>query len=131
MDADILQRFWTDLMGRAGGPMSFRFFLQPTMALIFAVRDGINDGRTGCTPYFWTIAHGDRVARREALREGAKATGRIFLLGIAMDAIYQWRVFRMFYPVEAVVIAIALAYVPYLLLRGPVARATRWWLSRR
>jgi hypothetical protein len=29
--------------------------------------------------------------------------------------------------VEAVLIALFLAFVPYLLLRGPVTRAARWW----
>lgn len=131
MDTEILQRFWTDLIGRVGGPMNFRFFLQPGMALIFAVRDGIRDGRTGRTPYFWLIARSDAKARRAALREGVKTTMWIFLFGIVLDAIYQWRVMRMFYPLEAIVTAMALAFVPYLLLRGPVARITRRWVDRR
>ena len=130
MDADIFQRFWTHLMGRAEGPMTFRFFWQPVMALIFAIRDGIKDGKTGCTPYFWLIATSDRATRRTALRQGVKATGSVFLLGIAMDVIYQWRVFRTLYPIEAIVIAMVLAFVPYLVLRGPVARITRWWIGR-
>ena len=37
--------------------MSFRFFLQPTMAILFAIRDGIKDARTGRSPYVWTILH--------------------------------------------------------------------------
>jgi hypothetical protein len=43
------------------------------------------------------------------------------------DAIYQHLVFKTFYPVEALFIALLLAYVPYLLIRGPVARIVRWW----
>lgn len=130
MDTEILQRFWTNLIGRAGGPMNFRFFLQPIMALILAVRDGVRDGKSGRTPYFWNIVVSDKATRQAALREGIKATRRIFILGIAMDVIYQWRVLRTFYPLEAIVIAAPLAFLPYLLLRGPVARITRWWLSR-
>ena len=44
-----------------------------------------------------------------------------------MDAIYQYQVLKTFYPGEAVIIALALAFVPYLLIRGPVARTARWW----
>ena len=47
-----------------------------------------------------------------------------------MGVIYQWWVFCTFYPLEAIVIAAVLAFVPYLLLRGPVARITRWRLGR-
>jgi hypothetical protein len=33
------ERFWRDLVDRPDGPMSFRFVLQPMMAIIAAVRD--------------------------------------------------------------------------------------------
>jgi hypothetical protein len=39
-----------------------------------------------------------------------------------MDVIYQVMVFNMLYPVEALIIAILLAFVPYLLIRGLVVR---------
>ena len=50
-----------------------------------------------------------------------------------MDTIYQVIEFKTFYPVESVIVAIVLAFVPYVLLRGPFARIARWWLggSRR
>jgi hypothetical protein len=124
--AEVRQRVWQDLIDRPGGIMTFRFFLQPAMAAIVALRDGINDARTGRSPYFWTVLTNptDRAGR---LQEGLISTTRIILLGLAMDAIYQLIVFKTFYPVEAVIVAIALAFVPYLLLRGPVARFARWW----
>ncbi|MFC4313597.1 hypothetical protein ACFPN2_31275 [Steroidobacter flavus] len=130
---DLLQetftRFWHDLLARPSGPFAFRFLLQPTMAAIAAIRAGIVDGRTGRSPYFlalWTEP-GERAAR---LHEGLSATGRIFLLGLAMDAIYQFVVLKAFYPLEAVVVAAVLAVVPYFIIRGPAARVSRWWLSR-
>ena len=42
-----LQRGWHDLVDRPSGPMSFRFILQPSMAAIAAIRDGVKDARTG------------------------------------------------------------------------------------
>jgi len=42
-----------------------------------------------------------------------------------MDVIYQYLVFRWFYPGEAVIVAFVLAFVPYLLIRGPVNRIAR------
>jgi hypothetical protein len=125
----VFHRFWHDMFERPDGPMRFRFVLQPAMAVIAAIRHGIKDARSGRTPYFWTIAsnRNERVAR---LREGLEATARIILLGVAMDVIYQVIVFKTFYPFEALVIALLLAFVPYLAIRGPVTRIVRLWLGR-
>lgn len=108
--------------------MTFRFILQPTMATIAALHDGLEDARTGRAPYFWTVLSNsaERVGR---LREGIFAVARIMLLGFAMDAIYQWRVLGTFYPGEAVIITLILAVLPYFILRGPIARIARWWFA--
>jgi hypothetical protein len=121
MAVGIWERFWTDLTDRPGGPMSFRFVLQPVMAAIAAWHDAKKDAATGRSPYFWTVLT-DPAQRRVRLAGGVKATSKILLVGLAMDLIYQIIVFKTFYPMEAIVIAIALAFVPYLLLRGPFAR---------
>jgi hypothetical protein len=65
--------------------------------------------------------------RLERLREGLNATARIILLGLLMDAIYQVIVFRRFYPVEAVIIAVLLGFVPYVIFRGVFTRILRRW----
>lgn len=127
---DMSTRLWHDLLARPSGPFAFRFLLQPTMAAIAAIRAGIIDARTGRSPYFlalWTEP-GERAAR---VREGMAATTRIFLLGLVIDAIYQFVEFKKFYPGEALIIAVVLAVVPYFLIRGPAARVARWWQSRR
>ena len=123
---------WSDMVGRTSGPLSFRFILQPSMAAIAAIHDGLKDARTGRSPYLWTVvrfwtAAQTRGARVERLREGLIATSRIILLGIVMDVIYQLLVYTTFYPAQALLIAVLLAFVPYLLIRGPVTRIARWW----
>lgn len=134
MDAfpEYLHRFWTDLIARSDGPMTFRFFLQPTMAFLMALRDGIKDAKTGCRPYLSHLRHADPAERRRAWHEGVTATARILLLGVAMDVIYQFKMFGGFkYPLETFVIAVALGFLPYLLLRGPIARTARAWMRRQ
>jgi len=42
-----LTHFVPDLVGRLHGPFSFRFVLQPLMALIYAARDGLADALLG------------------------------------------------------------------------------------
>jgi hypothetical protein len=123
---ETLQRLSHDLVDPRRGPMSFRFVLQPLMVAIAAVRAGIKDARTGRSPYFWTVLSNPQK-RVERLREGLNATARIILLGIAMDVVYQLIVLKTFYPVEAVIVAFLFAFVPYLVIRGPVARITRHW----
>jgi hypothetical protein len=122
--AEVHQRIWRDMAERPGGPMSFRFLLQPTMAFIAAVHDGIQDARVHRTPYLRAVLL-EPAERGDRLREGLFATARLVLLGLGMDAIYQWRVLGTFYPGEALLIAFLLAVVPYLVLRGPVSLIAR------
>jgi hypothetical protein len=126
-----LRRLCSDVLDRPGGPMTFRFILQPAMALIAALRDGIADARLGRRPYMWALIHGvrDPQGRSGRLWEGIVSTARILILGVVMDTLYQWVVFKTFYPVQAAVIAVLLAFVPYLVLRGPIHRLARHWVA--
>jgi len=123
---DIFSRFFEHLVGRADldAPMKFRLILQPAMAAIAATRSGLRDAKAGAPPFFWALFT-DPAHRAAMLRDGWKSIGRIFILGIAMDVIYQIIVFRRFYPVEALVVAAVLAIIPYLLIRGPLTRIAR------
>lgn len=128
--AEVRQRIWQNLLERPTGPMTFRFILQPIMASIAAWRDGARDARSGRSPYFWTMLT-NPAAVGGRLQEGLIATSRILLLGLVMDVIYQAIVFKTFHPGEAAIISILLAFVPYLLLRGPISRVVAWWRARR
>ncbi len=102
--------------------MKFRLLLQPSMAIFLAVRDGLKDGRQGKPPYLWGCLT-DRGEREAMLRQGWKSIGKVFTLAVLLDIVYQliehrWRV----YIGEAVLVALILAIVPYLLVRGPINR---------
>jgi uncharacterized membrane protein YjgN (DUF898 family) len=118
------QRFWHDLVERPDEPMRFRFILQPLMAALVAIHDGREDARAGRSPYLVTVLRNPQE-RIGLLREGLNATARIILLGLAMDVIYQLLVLKTFYPNEALVVALLLAFVPYLIIRGLVFRIAR------
>ena len=128
--AEVRARIWQNLLDRPGGPMVFRFILQPIMATIAALRDGVKDARTGRAPVSPDDSH-DPAKRAGRLDEALVATARIILLGLVMDRIYQFIEFDTFHPAEAVIIALLLAFVPYLLLRGLFARVARRWLGTR
>lgn len=124
ISAGAWDRFFNDLIKRPDGPMRFRFILQPVMAAIAAVRDGRADALAGHSPFFWTIMTRpeERMVR---LREALNATARIVLLGVVMDVIYQALVLKTFYPAEAAVIALVLAFIPYVVIRGLALRVMR------
>ncbi len=130
LSGEVLTRIWQNLIERPGGPMTFRIILQPVMATVAAALAGVHDARAGRSPYFWSILRDPRQ-RGPRLQEGMVATARIILLGLVMDVIYQIVVFDTFHPGEAAIVALLLAFVPYLLLRGPVARFAAWWFSRQ
>jgi hypothetical protein len=113
--------------------MTFRFILQPAMAAAMALRDGVRDARLGRRPYLWALLRGVRGSegRSGRLWEGIISTARILILGVVMDVVYQWLELKTFYPGQAAVIAILLAFVPYLLLRGPMERVARRWFAGR
>jgi len=124
---DVLTRIWNDLFGRLTGPLTLRLYLQPAMAMLFALRDGVKDARAGRPAYLWTVfSHPEE--RRRLLAEEWKAIGKVFILAIILDVIYQLIVFRRAYPVEALDVAVILAIIPYALLRGPVNRLARRWI---
>jgi hypothetical protein len=129
LSSEVLHRVWSDILDRPGGPTTFRFILQPCMAAIAAIHDGLRDARLGCTPYFWSVVR-DPAQLGDRLREGLFSTARIILLGLGIDAVYQYTVLNTFYPGEAVLIALLLALIPYLILRGPITRLASRWRSR-
>ena len=111
-----------NFLGRLDGPLHFRFIFQPLTAVIFAIRDGRRDAREGRAPFRLFTEPGQR---REVLLSSLKSVGKIFVIALILDAIYQLRVLSWFYPGEALLVALILAAVPYFLLRGPVNFLTR------
>lgn len=118
---DIWMRIIENMGDRLTGPMKFRFFLQPAMAIIFAVLAGLKDAKAGRTPYFWSLLFYPE-SRTEMLKDGWKSVGKVFVLALILDVIYQIIVLHFVYPGEAIVTAFALAILPYLIIRGLVTR---------
>ena len=94
------------------------------MALVFATIAGLRDAREGKAPYFWSLFT-NPAHRRDMLRDGWKGVGKVFLLALLLDAIYQVIVQRFVYPGEVVLVAILLATIPYLVARGMVTRVAK------
>lgn len=113
---DFLTRLWEDLGDRIGGPMHLRFYMQPTMAIFFGIRDGLRFAREGRSFLLWG-GPTDPVERHAQLVATWRSIGKVFVLAILLDVIYQIVVLHWFYLLETLIVALAVAVGPYLLVR--------------
>ena len=121
---DMLSRGVEQLLGRASGPLHFRLLIMPTLVTILAIRAGLRDAREGEPTFLWGILK-NPAERPRLVHSGVKDIGRIFIVAIVLDTIYQIIVFKFFYVVQTLIVAVACAIVPYILMRGPITLLTR------
>jgi len=122
---EILAHVWEMLMGRADGPLTLRLILQPTVAAIFAIRAGLRDAREGRPPFFFWAIFTNPARRPELIAQVRKDVGKVFIMAMLLDVVYELIVYRWVYPGQAVIVATILAIVPYLLICGPTTRIIR------
>ena len=65
--------------------------------------------------------------RPELLRLVWQDVGKVFMVAVALDVIYELIVYRWVYPGQALIVATVLAIIPYLLIRGPITRVARYF----
>jgi hypothetical protein len=116
---EAFSRGWENLIGRWGGPMSFRLYVQPTMAVICGVLAGLRDARTGMRPFVQALFAG-KEGRAQILREGWKDTSRVVILALVLDCIYQVMLHAAIYLLELLITVTVLAIVPYVIVRSLV-----------
>jgi hypothetical protein len=117
---DLIQH-WDNFLNRSTGPLSLRFILQPSVAIFLAIRAGIADAHEGKSAFLWSVVTKEST-RWELVRHGFKDVGKIFLIAMVLDLIYQLRVLQTINPLETLFTAFVLAVAPYALVRGPVNR---------
>ena len=127
---DALKRATDELLGRASGPMHFRLILQPLMATIFAVRAGLRDAREGQPPFLWAYIN-NPDARRRLMGSAWKDIGKVFVIAVLLDTVYQIVALHQFRIVQTLLVAFVLAILPYVIVRGPVSRLARGSSERR
>ncbi len=120
----MLSRGWAELIARDSGPLHIRLILQPLVATILATRSGLKDAHEGRPVFFWTI-FGEPAKWRFLMREAWEDVGKLFLVAVVLDVVYQIIVLRWVYPVQTLIVATVLAIVPYLVFRGLANRVRR------
>jgi hypothetical protein len=117
----LLTDYPLDFARRLDGPFHFRMYIQPLTAALLAARAGIADSRAARGAFGWTV-FSDPAQRRYLIADGWKGISRVFFLACALDLVYQLIVWRGIKPLQALTVAIALAVLPYALLRGAMNR---------
>jgi hypothetical protein len=129
--ADFFTRVGDMLIGREHGPLHFRFVMQPLVAVVLAFRVGLRDAREGRPPYFFWAVFTDKARRPELLRLAWKDVGKVFCAALALDMVYELIVWHWIYPTQAILVAVVLAIIPYLLVRGPATRIARHYMRKK
>ena len=111
----------TNLAERLNGPFSLRLFLQPTMALLFAIRDGRKDAAQDAMPYL-SAWMGGKDERRQTLASAWASLSKVLVMAFVLDCAFQYATGGSIRIIEAVLMAAILCAIPYTLMRGPAAR---------
>jgi hypothetical protein len=120
-DVTIWMRAVQNLIDRVSGPMHFRFILQPVMASIFAVIAGLRDAKANRPPYLWSLISNPNH-RVDMVKSGWKSVGKVIIVALALDLVYQVVILHFVYLGEAIIVAFIVVVAPYLILRGLVTR---------
>jgi hypothetical protein len=116
--------FAEDIPKRLAGPGRFRFILQPLVAIILGIRNGLADARAGRPPYLYGVLfHGD--LRKELVQTGFTTVANLLLMGILMDSVCQWLILGTSYPGAALVVGPVLIVGPYGVARALSNRFAR------
>jgi hypothetical protein len=116
--------FLEDLPKRLTGPGRFRFILQPLVATLLGIRSGVADARAGRPPYLLGLVT-DREHRGALARDGLATVANLLLMGILLDAVFQWVILGVSYPGPALVVGPVLITTPYAVARALSNRAAR------
>lgn len=109
--------FFEDIPKRLTGPGRFRFVLQPLIATLLGIRNGLADARTGRPPYLSGVLF-HRELRGELMRTGFETVVNLVLMGILLDAVFQWVILGVSHPGAALVVGPVLIAGPYALARA-------------
>jgi len=118
------REFLADLPARLTGPGRFRFVLQPAMAILLGLRGGLADARAGRPPYVMGLLF-DPLHRRGYVRSGLTTIRDLVAIGIILDVVAQFLIFRQVHPGAALMIGPVLITMPYALARAVTNRVSR------
>ena len=119
---DIVDR----VAARLAGPLSFRFVLQPVVAIVLGVRDGIRDGRQRTPPLLLDLLDHPQSCKPH-LQQLLRRLLLPLTVAILLDGLVQFLLFGWVRVSGAVTAGTALMGLPYIVAR----EVTSWIVFRR
>ena len=103
---------------RMSGPMSFRFIVQPLIAIfLFGLKDGWLDAKAGASPFIMDLLTNSE-GRKRSLKTAFRRLLVPIIIGAILDGIAQYLIYGHIRPGVAVLVGALIMGVPYALARG-------------
>ena len=99
------------------GPGTFRFLIQPVLAIVMGVRDGRNDAKSSTPPILQLLLL-QSGKRSETLKGTLKSIALPLILAVVLDSILQIYIFGIWRLQWALAVGVGLVGIPYILTRG-------------
>ncbi len=112
------------------GPGAFRILVQPCIAVLIGLHDGIRDSRLGRDPYFKLLCLLRGPSRWREVRGGAHAIAVPLILGVSLSIIFQHIIMSRVRLLPALGFAVFLVAFPYVAARALANRALSAWRRR-
>jgi hypothetical protein len=127
---ELIRRGVDELLGRASGPLHLRLFIMPTVVTVLAIRAGLRHAREGRPPFLIALL-ANPIERPYLIRSALRDVGRVFVIAIVLDTIYQLWVLKAFHVGQSLIVAFVCAIVPYIVVRGPAGLLARRLQKRK
>jgi hypothetical protein len=114
---ELAQKVVEGIVARVVGPMSFRFIMQPAIAVLLGIRDGRLDAKAGTPPYIFDLVFKPED-RHRAISSALQSLLTPVIVGTVLDAIAQFLIFQRIHLLPALLVGAFVMGVPYSLARG-------------
>lgn len=116
---------------RHSGPLSIRLIIQPIMSLAYAVISGIKDAKAGRVPFLIDGLILGKENRKVALTELWKNVGKLFIMAVIMEVIFEIIEFKTVHPFEVIRVSFFLSILPYIIFRGVAERIISLFIKKK
>ncbi len=105
------------LLELLAGPGTFRFVIQPVLAILLGARDGRNDAKANTPPILYMLLF-ESSNRGDSLKGALQAIALPLILAVILDSILQIYIFGVWRLQWALIVGLFLVGIPYILARG-------------
>ena len=117
-------QFLQDPLARLSGPGRLRFILQPVLASVIGIRDGIRGAPAGNPPFLSGLLF-HKTHRMNLLKSALASVRNLVSIAIILDVVSQYIIFREVHPGAALLRGPVLISAPYSLSRAAANRIDR------